>query len=463
MFGSDAEGHFGATLNRWNESRQSPLDLEELRRSGQIENVEVEYRRKDGSVFWAALSAKLIELMGEEMIVSSAFDLTERRAVEEEMRRQREALYQHEKLGALGQLLASVAHELNNPLSVLVGQAVLLKETTDDPAVKTRAERIGTAADRCARIVRTFLAMARQQPRESVATDPNSLIETALEVTGYALRASGIEVSSYLGRNLPMVLVDPDQMTQVFTNLIVNAEQALRELPGPRRLRLTTRHLKQSNQIVFKVKDNGPGVPEDLRRRIFEPFFTTKDVGKGTGIGLAICHRILENHGGKIKIEQTPEGGATFVIRLPAQVTAGTAETEAAVSEQPTPALSILVVDDEVEVAELVAEVLLNDGHDVVVAHSGNEGLRAISGRRFDIVLSDLRMPDLDGPGLLRALQRERPELVARIAFMTGDKLSPDVEAFLKGSTRPHIEKPISPGDVRALIQRVLTGVAGSA
>ena len=123
----------------------------------------------------------------------------------------------------------------------------------------------------------------------------------------------------------------------------------------------------------------------------------------------------------------------------------------------------ILVVDDEVEVAELVAEVLLNDGHDVVVAHSGNEGLRAISGRRFDIVLSDLRMPDLDGPGLLRALQRERPELVARIAFMTGDKLSPDVEAFLKGSTRPHIEKPISPGDVRALIQRVLTGVAGSA
>ena len=456
LFGSDDGDRHGATLWRGIDGEPSPRYLEDLHRDGMIENVEMEFRRRDGSSFWAALSAKLIELMGEEMIVSSAFDLTEWRAVEAEMARQREALHQSEKLGALGQLLASVAHELNNPLSVLVGQAVLLKETTTDASVQARAERIGKAADRCARIVRTFLAMARQQPRESTPTDPNSLIETALEVTGYALRASGIDVSVFLGKGLPPVLVDPDQMTQVFTNLIVNAEQVLREIDGPRRLRLTSRYLRQSNQIVFKIKDSGPGVPEEIRRRIFEPFFTTKGVGEGTGIGLAICHRILESHGGKIKIEQTPGGGATFVVRLPVPEGQQVDDDRPPEDEVATPRLSILVVDDEVEVAELVAEVLINDGHAVAVAHSGSEAMQAIEGRGFDVVLSDFRMPNMDGPGLLRALRRERPELVASLAFMTGDKLSPDVDRVLKTSGRPYIEKPITPDDVRALVQQVM-------
>ena len=277
--------------------------LTALRETGAVDAYELEFERADGSRFWCAVSARLIDYKGEKVIVSTSQDLTQQRALEAEKIHQRDALYQNEKINALGGLLAGVAHELNNPLSVVVGQALLLSETAQDPKIKHRAERIGTAAERCSRIVKTFLAMARQSAPARAQVDLNEVVESALEITGYTLRSANIEVIRELSETLPPVWADADQLAQVLMNLIVNAEQAMADQVGALRLRISTRTGPTAKQVQMIVQDSGPGITPEDQSRIFEPFFTTKEFGVGTGIGLSVSHGIIQAHGGAIKAE----------------------------------------------------------------------------------------------------------------------------------------------------------------
>ncbi len=278
-------------------------------------------------------------------------------------------------------------------------------------------------------------------------------------MTGYALRAANITIERDLDPALPAILVDPDQVTQVFTNLIVNAEQALRRREGGRRLRIVSAREGRNGDVVITIEDNGPGVPEEIRRRVFEPFFTTKAAGEGTGIGLALCHRVLEAHGGEIELADGAEGGARFTVRLPADA-GGAAEAAAvdtpAEGEAAARSLSILVVDDQPEVIEVLREILAADGHRVATARDGHEALTRIRAGRFDLILSDVRMPDMDGPALRRALAEEFPEIERRLAFLTGDTLSVEIRAFLAEVGRPHVEKPFLPEDVRGLVRDMI-------
>src|SRR5207344_2185576 len=198
--------------------------------------------------------------------------------------------------------LAGVAHELNNPLSVVVARAVLLEEQGDS-TTQAAAMKIRTAAERCARIVRTFLAMARQQPPERGAVAVNDVVAAALDMTAYTVRTSGIQVALDLGKDMPPILADPDQLHQVLLNLIVNAQHVLQERPGPRRVRVTTRFDRAAGTVRIAVSDNGPGIPEHLRARVFEPYFTTKPTGLGTGMGLAVSFGIVDAHGGMLKVD----------------------------------------------------------------------------------------------------------------------------------------------------------------
>ena len=278
---------------------------------------------------------------------------------------------------------------------------------------------------------------------------------------GYSLRSSDIDLSFRLSRNLPAVLADTDQLNQVLTNLVVNAQQALQEIDRPRTLKITTSYRKKNREVVLKVKDNGPGIATENLSRIFEPFFTTKAVGSGTGIGLAFCHQIVVAHGGTITVETTGAAGTSFVVKLPA--TEIEEQPGIAAEHQPGPArrCTTLIIDDEAEVLEILADILQVAGGQVATARSGHEALeRLAQGDDFDVVISDLRMPDLDGPGLYRALKAARPELVDRIAFITGDTLSPGLQRFLKESKRPWLEKPFTPQAVRELVLRVLEGTA---
>jgi len=455
LFGRRATEHTDYSLRSWGSLSDREAYVAALREQGQVDEYEALLRRPDGSVFPGAISARLIQFKGEDVIVSSTRDLTERRAVEEEMRRQRDALYQSEKLSAMGQLLASVAHELNNPLSVVVGQSLLLQETAAEPGVVERAGKIGNAADRCARIVKTFLAMARQQPTEMLSVSLNDVVDTALEVTGYALRSHDIDVVVELANDLPPIWADADQLNQVLTNLLVNAQQALEGQTSPRRVKIRTAYEPESKQLVLELSDNGPGMPPEVRSRIFEPFFTTKDKGSGTGIGLAVSHRILATHGGTITCDSMPGRGTTFSIRLPASPPeTGAVEQRGGLRDEPA-RLRILVVDDEPDVADVIAELLRTDGHHIDVEESGQAALDRLAADEYDLVLSDIRMPGLDGPALYARLAESRPELAGRVAFITGDTLSPKAKQFLEATDCPRLEKPVTLKELRDMVERL--------
>lgn len=426
-----------------------------LKRDGFVNEFEMRFRGLDGTEFVSALSGRLIDFNGEKVIVSGAVDLTERRAVEAELAAQREALFQSEKLSALGELLAGVAHELNNPLSVVVGHAMLLKEMTSDPEIALRLEKIGAAAERCARIVKSFLAMARQQTAQFQPVDMNEVARTAIEVTGYALRSANIEVELKLDAQLPNVCGDAAQLGQVLTNLIVNAEQALEEREGPRRLTIETAHQPGSENISIKVADNGPGVAQELRNRIFEPLFTTKELGIGTGIGLALCHRIVETHNGEIALKSSPGDGAIFSIELPIEDRHAQTQGQVASSEKVSRKLKVLIIDDELEVADLIEDILSADRHHCAIANSGIEALEAIENARFDVIICDLRMPGLSGQELYGKISEKFPEYRNAIGFITGDTLSQKSRNFLRKVKRPFIEKPVTTEEVRELVKKI--------
>ncbi len=426
--------------------------IERLLRTGAVEDFETELHRANGETCRCSISSRLIDFRGDKVVVSHTYDLTDRIEMQKQIERQRENLHQNEKLSALGELLAGVAHELNNPLSVVVGQSLLLQETASDAKSAERAEKIGNAAERCSRIVKTFLAMARQQPARTSNVLINEVVEAALDVAGYAIRSSDIDLSLKLAPELPAIWGDPDQLSQVLINLLVNAEQALHDWNGQRKIRIASRYDGVSGRVVLKIADTGPGIPDEIVSRIFEPFFTTKDVGAGTGIGLSFCHRIITSHDGTIRVESSEGDGTTFFISLPASRRPDTVAEPAEAGDSTTGGLSVLVVDDETEVGELIAEVLSRDGYQVTTAASGTEALKELSKSSFSLVLSDLKMPDMDGRKLFEQVSAEHPDMASRLGFITGDTMSPGARTFLDNSARPFLEKPIKPTELRKLV-----------
>lgn len=418
-------------------------------------NKRMHFEFVDEEERWFAISRSPTK---EDGFVITRADITERKLAEAELGRQREMLHQSEKLSALGELLAGVAHELNNPLSVVVGHALMLEEELEDPAILKRTRKISAAAERCSRIVKTFLAMARQRPTKLELTSINAVVETAMEVAGYGLRSANVTVRQDLAEGLPPVKADADQLVQVLANLIVNAEHVLSAKGAEGRFSIATRMSRSGSEVVMDIRDNGPGIPEHIRARIFEPFFTTKTVGEGTGIGLAFCHRVIATHDGTIQVLEANGGGAHFCIRLAAAAPeAGaqisTAEAEAVAGE-------VLVIDDEEDVAELIAHILGRDGYKVTVVHSAEEALEHLPGA-FDLILSDINMPGLSGRDLLVSIKDRWPGLEARLGFITGDTMSSGAARFLSQAGTPFLEKPITPSDLRGLTARIWDKLEG--
>ena len=244
-------------------------------------------------------------------------EMAERQQVEEQVRQQRATLAQREKLAAMGSLLTGVAHELNNPLAVVMMRADVLHEELQEGPLAEQVHAITQAAERCVRIVNSFLTLARQPPPERRPVQLNTVIEEALQLLVYMLQVDDIAVELDLAPDLPTLWADPHQLHQVVLNLVTNAHQALHEVPAPRRLTLTTRHDPAGPSVSLKVADTGPGIPPAIRARLFEPFFTTKPLGLGTGLGLPLCQGIIEGHDGTISLQSQSGHGAVFLIELP--------------------------------------------------------------------------------------------------------------------------------------------------
>jgi PAS domain S-box-containing protein len=418
-------------------------------------HIEWHGKSKDGQLRWHDVWGKRVTIGGQDRILALARDITERKLAAQELARQREALYQREKLAALGTLLAGVAHELNNPLSVVVARAVLLEEQ-GDPATQVVAGKIRTAAERCARIVRTFLGMARQQPPERGPVAIDEVVTAALDMTAYALRTSSIEVTLDQASDMPHVLADADQIHQVLLNLIINAQQALQEHPAPRQIHLITRHDPGADRVRITVADNGPGIASHLRARVFEPYFTTKPTGIGTGMGLAVSLGIVEAHGGELTLECPGDGGAVFTMALPVVCVEATAVRTRPPEQVNPKRRSILVVDDESEIREALARILTGAQRRVVTVGSGHEALERLAAQDFDVILTDVRMPGLDGRALYQEIAMRWPRRAGRVVFVTGDTLSAALNEFVSESGRPVIHKPFLPSDVRRVVEELV-------
>ncbi|WP_333671918.1 PAS-domain containing protein [Elioraea tepidiphila] len=416
-------------------------------------NETVEEQRPDGRTF--EVRRRRLPDGG---LLSTYTDVTAVREAEREVRAQREAVRQSERLSALGSLLAGVAHELNNPLSIVVAHATLLEDMAgSDPALVARTQKIRSAADRCARIVQTFLGLARRRPPERKPLRIVEVVEAAFDLVGYTLRSAGVTITRDLPADLPSISADADQLVQVMINLLTNAHQALLTRAHPRLLTISG-HAREDGGMVLTVADNGPGVPPEVRGRVFDPFFTTKPEGVGTGVGLSLCRSIVTAHGGVIALAETPGGGATIRIVLPP----GPRAPEAASDQTERPALvtrrlrSALVVDDEPEVGAVLAEILRTDGMLVDTASDGAGAQAMLAERAVDLIVTDLRMPGVDGMALHRWLVETRPELARRVVFVTGDRITTAIDIALRETGRPVLAKPFTPADVRRVVREVV-------
>jgi CheY-like chemotaxis protein len=342
----------------------------------------------------------------------------------------------------------------------VVGRATMLQEEAVDADTRTIADKIRAAAERCARIVRTFLAMARQRKPEQSAVEINAVLDDCVDILGYSLRTAGVTVDKQLAADLPSISGDADQLHQVFLNLIVNAQQAMESQPLPRRLSVISG--LQDGRLCIRIADNGPGVDLAIRKRIFDPYFTTKPPGGGTGVGLAVSLGIIESHGGSLTVECPPEGGAVFQVLLPMTVPAEQPARPTAADREPASASRprLLIVDDEPEVGALLADILRRDASRIDIATSGLEALPLLASNEYAAILTDLRMPEMDGPELYRQIEQHWPSCARRVVFISGDALSPTVQAFLTGTGQPYLEKPFVPAEVREIVRQIANAAA---
>ncbi|MBI4521323.1 MAG: response regulator [Gemmatimonadetes bacterium] len=381
-----------------------------------------------------------------------------------EHKRLQQQLIDRERLAAIGELIAGIAHDLNNPLTAVQGFSQLAAQ---DESVGSRLRSmlgaINELAGRAGRLARNLVDFARRQEAERVPLEPATLIDDAIRLLRYQFVVEEIDVEAEVEAGLPHVSVEPSKIQQVLVNLGTNAVQAMRDHTGRGRLRFRAESVGGADgsltHVRFSVIDNGPGVPDDLKEKVFDAFFTTKPAGEGTGLGLSIATGIVREHGGRLGVETNEWGGATFAFTLP--VDSGVPEPAVPRETRRGPvrataqgSLRILVVDDEAAVREFLRAVLERMGHHVDEAGNGEEALRTLRDAEFDAVICDLRMPSLDGPELENRLREQGSSAADRIIFATGDTARGDVLRFLDGLGRPYLLKPFTAQELaRALEQ----------
>ena len=369
-------------------------------------------------------------------------------------REMRARLLETERLAAVGELVAGVAHEVNNPLSSISAFAqLLLRDGGLSSSQQESVEVIRSETLRASQVVRDLLAFARRSDPQREAVELNVVVERTLRLHTYQLASSNVRLELDLPADLPTVVGDARQLQQVVLNLVTNSIQALagvgRDAGGS--LRIATRAARRpdgSDVVELEIADSGPGIPAEARARIFEPFFTTKPEGEGTGLGLSVSYGIVTAHGGTIVLADTSPAGTRFVVTLPA---CGAASAAADAAPRPRPAsarsplagLRLLFVDDEPVLRSGMEAFGRLRGFTVVTAEEGGAALEAVQRTAFDAVVCDLRMPGMSGPQFHAALLRERPGLARRTVFITGDVVGTSTRP-LQLPRQPTLAKPFT-------------------
>jgi signal transduction histidine kinase/CheY-like chemotaxis protein len=379
-------------------------------------------------------------------------------------------LLQAGKLSAVGQLVSGVAHELNNPLSVVIGYGQLLLSRGVPDDARRPIEAIVAQGARMAKIIQSLLLFARQRKPERRPVDMGDVVRQILTLRETQLTVSGIRVETDFAADVTRAEGDSHQLQQVVLNLILNAEQAiLGSGVGGRRtgdhIRITTsaRQMGDATWAIMQVADNGSGIAPAVLPRVFEPFFTTKKVGDGAGLGLSVSYGIVEQHGGRLSVESEP-GRTVFTLELPAAAAGEPAPDTAAETIRASERARargrgrrVLVVDDEPAIVEMVTTVLDDQGWRVDVASGGRAALERLQQTHYDLVLSDVRMPEGDGADFYRAAVAQQKELARRFLFMTGDTANEAAWRVLQATRAPVLSKPFTPQALLHAVEQVGT------
>jgi two-component system NtrC family sensor kinase len=333
-----------------------------------------------------------------------------------------------------------VAHELANPLTVIAARAVLIRSAATLEAARAHAGIIEAQVERATHIVRNLSSFTRRRAGGRAPASLNDVVRSVLELHGYQLAASRIEVGLDLQPDLPLVSGDAYELEQVVLNLVLNAQHAMARAHG--RGRLTLRTGAERGAVRLAVADDGPGIPREILPQVFTPFFSTKGEG-GSGLGLAIVQELVHRHDGHIEVDTRAGAGTTVTLSFP-RWTGQAPETSRDAPAGATAAGPgvVLVVEDEVEIGQLIAMVVRSLGYEAEHVPSARAALDRVRARPCRAIVTDIRMPDMDGAELWRELCREDPALARRTIFMTGDHAKPETAALLESLTQPVLTKP---------------------
>jgi two-component system NtrC family sensor kinase len=433
--------------------------LERLLNDGSVNDYLLRLRRADGDAVWVELTARADEGADADgcRIEALVRDVSERKKLDDETRDLYHQLLQAEKMAALGQTISGVAHELNNPLATILSWSERLSQRSSlDESVRRGVETILSEAERAARIVRNLLTFARKRQTTRAIVDVNQVVRETLALRSYEQRLNNLNVLDALAAGLPQVFADGHQIQQVLLNLVINAEQAMLTANGRGTLVVRTWHDAAQESVILEINDDGPGIPDEVQPKIFDPFFTTKEVGKGTGLGLTVAYAIVQEHGGRIRLESRPESGASFYVELP--VSGGKLSPAAPPrtlneSIETITGATILVVEDEAKLANAVVEALTDAGYVVHHAPDGEQALAMIDESSYDLVICDLKMPRLDGKAFHRRLAGQSVALARRVIFVTGDVVGTDAEQFLEETGCQWLAKPFRLGEVLSAVR----------
>ena len=432
--------------------------LDRLGRDGMVRDYLLRMRRADGSPFWVEVTAIAEPDTRGVTLEALVRDVSERKKLDDQARDVYHQLLQAEKLASLGQTISGVAHELNNPLAAILTWAERMSASPTPDTTAKGIDAILTQAERAARIVRNLLTFARKRHTTRAMVDLNHVVRETLALRVYEQRVSNVVIVEALAAGLPQVFADPHQVQQVLLNLVINAEQAMLGAHGRGTLIVRTWHEPDRDAVILEVNDDGPGVPEDVQPKIFDPFFTTKEVGKGTGLGLTVAYAIVQEHGGRLRLESARGRGASFFMELPV---GGMAVRTPMPSGAPAPSevpagSTALIVEDEAALRAAVGDALTDAGFTVDRAADGEEALAKVRERDYDLIVCDLKMPRVDGPAFFAALSEEKPALARRVVFVTGDVAGTDAERFLESSGSRWLAKPFRLRDLLRLARETL-------
>lgn len=391
--------------------------------------------------------------------ISSAIERSilyeETRQAYENLRRTQEQLLHSEKLAAVGQLISGVAHELNNPLTAILGYSQLLTSSgqLNQQGIEY-ADKLYKQAQRTHRIVQNLLSFARQHKPERMPVQMNQALEETLALRDYDLRMNNIRVHLDLAPDLPVTAADPHQLQQVFLNMVNNAVDAI--LEGSSEGDLWVRTGANSDALFIEFTDSGPGVKD--ASRVFDPFYTTKPVGKGTGLGLSICYGIITEHGGTIHVKNVPPRGASFTIELPFQQTASSNSVIPRSKAAAAKNAHILLVDPDNSVLEAVRTFLRARDHRVATARDLSAACGLLEKQDFDVIVADLQIASgSNGSDLTAWLDQHRPALSRKLIWMCAVAPSAAVSEKISGSHYQVLQKPFKLGELLAAVDELLS------